>query len=133
MSIFTGRHVKEWLEAHIMSGAKVFNDVIPPTGRIIYVRMSAGAGYSLEGIQDNPTFTLEVRGADRNFDDAEYIAREADDIILRQGDIPYTFSDGTYVYFIGRTGGAPSELQVSDISGRYAFTCNYYATVATDL
>lgn len=131
--MFTSRHVKEWLEAHISSGAKVYNDVIPPTGRLIYVRMLSGAGYTLEGIQDNPAFTLEVRGADRNFDDAEYIAREADDTILRFGGVGYEFSDGTYMYFMGRTGGGPSQILVPDSAGRFTFSCNYYAPVATDL
>lgn len=131
--MFTSKHVKEWLEGHILSGAKVYNDLIPPTGRIIYIRMSSGPGYSLEGIEDNVTFTLEVRGADRNFDDAEYVARDADDAILRYGDVPYDFSDGTHMYFMGRTGGGPAELTVADSSSRYAFTCNYYAAVATDL
>lgn len=131
--MFTSRHVVEWIEGHTKSGAEVFNDRIPPTGRIIYVRMGSGPGYNLESIQDNLTFTLECRGADRNFDDAEYIAREVDDAILRYGVEPYMFSDETYMYFIGRTGGAPSELLVADTSGRYAFTCNYYVTVATDL
>jgi hypothetical protein len=131
--MFTSLHVKQWLEEHILSGAKVYNDTIPPSGRLIYVRMLPGAGYTLEGIQDNPSFTLETRGADRNFDDAEYIAKEADDVILKMGGEPYFFSDGTYMYFMGRTGGGPSQLLVSDSAGRYAFTCNYYATVATDL
>lgn len=131
--MFTSLHVKEWLEAHISSGAKVYNDVIPPSGRLIYVRMQPGAGYTLDGIQDNPSFTLEVRGGDRNFDDAEYIARDADDTILRYGRDPYTFSDGTYLYFIGRTGGGPGQILVPDSAGRYTFSGNYYATVATDL
>lgn len=131
--MFTSRHLVEWIEGRTESGAEVFNDRIPPTGRIIYVRMGSGPGYDLEGVQDNLTFTVECRGADRNFDDAEYIAREVDDAILRYGGDPYTFSDGTYMYFIGRTGGAPSELLVADTAGRYAFTCNYYVTIATDL
>lgn len=131
--MFTSRHLVEWIEGRTESGAEVFNDRIPPTGRIIYVRMGSGPGYDLEGVQDNLTFTVECRGADRNFDDAEYIAREVDDAILRYGGDPYTFLDGTYMYFIGRTGGAPSELLVADTAGRYAFTCNYYVTIATDL
>lgn len=131
--MFTSRHLVEWIEGRTESGAEVFNDRIPPTGRIIYVRMGSGPGYDLEGVQDNLTFTVECRGADRNFDDAEYIAREVDDAILRYGGDPYTFSDGTYMYFIGRTGGAPSELLVADTAGRYAFTCNYYVTIATNL
>ena len=98
--MFTSLHVKEWLEDHILSGAKVYNDQMPPTGRIIYVRMLSGPGYSMEGIQDNLAFSLEVRGADRNFDDAENIVREIDDLILKYGRDPYTFSDGTYMYFM---------------------------------
>lgn len=131
--MFTSRHVVEWIEAHTKSDVDVRNDTLPPTGRVIYVRMGSGPGYTLEGIQDNLSFTLECRGADRNYDDAELIAREVDDAILRYGREPYTFLDGTYMYFIGRTGGAPSELLVADVSGRYAYTCNYYVTVATDL
>lgn len=131
--MFTSRHLVEWIEEHIESHAKVFNDRIPPTGRIIYVRLSSGPGYTMEGIQDNITFTVECRGADRNYDDAEYIAWDLDRSILRYGDQPHTFGDGTYQYFIGRTGGPPTNLVVADTSGRYAFTCNYYVTVATDL
>lgn len=131
--MFTSRHLVEWLEDHITSGASVHNDATPPTGRFIYVRLQSGPGYDLEGVQDNMTFTLESRGADRNFDDAEYIARDADSIILKYGAEPVEFSDGTYMYFIGRTGGGPSQIPVADIAGRYVFSCNYYVTVATDL
>lgn len=131
--MFTSRHIVQWLEDRIGSDAKVYNDVIPPTGRIIYVRMTSGPGYELEGIQDNLGFTLEVRGGDRNYDDAEYIAREADAVILRDGRDGYSFPDGEYLYFMGRTGSPPTELFVADSAGRYAFTCNYYACVATNL
>lgn len=131
--MFTSRHLVEWIEEHIESRAKVFNDRIPPTGRIIYVRLGSGPGYDMEGIQDNITFTVECRGADRNYDDAEFIAWDLDRAILRYGDQPHTFGDGVYQYFIGRTGGPPTNLVVADTSGRYAFTCNYYVTVATDL
>lgn len=131
--MFTSLHVKEWLEDRITSGAKVYNDMIPPTGRIIYVRMQSGPGFALESIQDNLVFTVEVRGADRNFDDAEYIAREVDGLILTQGILPWEFPDGEYLYYMGRTGGPPMELTVADSAGRYAFSCNYYACVATGL
>lgn len=131
--MFTSLHVKQWLEDHILSGAKVYNDQIPPTGRLIYIRMLSGAGYSMEGIQDNLAFTLETRGADRNFDDAEYIARDADDAILRYGIMSYTFPDDTYMYYMGRLGGGPAQILVPDASGRFSFSGSYYATVATDL
>ena len=131
--MYTSRHLVEWIESRITSGAKVYNDRIPPTGRIIYVRLGSGPGYSMEAMQDNITFTVECRGADRNFDDAELIAWDVDRAILMYGSQPHSFGDGTYQYFIGRTGGPPAELTVSDTSGRYAFTCNYYTTVATDL
>lgn len=131
--MFTSLHIKEWLEGRIQSGVKVYNDSIPPSGRVIYVRMQSGPGYDLESVQDNLAFSIEVRGADRNFDDAEYIARDADDAIMRQGYSPWEFPDGEYLYFMGRTGGPPSEITISDSAGRYAFTCNYYACVATDL
>ena len=131
--MFTSRHIMEWIEGRITSGAKVYNDLIPASGRIICVRMGSGPGYDLEGIQDNLTFTLEVRGADRNYDDAEYIAREVDEVILRQGSSPWEFPDGEYMYYMGRTGGAPAQMLVSDTAGRYAFTGNYYACIATGL
>jgi len=131
--MYTSRHLVEWIEGHITSGAKVYNDRIPPTGRIIYVSLSSGPGYSLEGTQDNITFTAESRGADRNYDDAEAIAWDLDTQIFHMGDVPYEFTDGTYQYFLGRTGGPPTQILVADTAGRYAFTCNYYVTVATDL
>ena len=131
--MYTSRHIKEWLEDHITSGAEVYNDVLPPTGRIIFVRTGSGLGYDLEGVQDNLTFTIETRGADRNFDDAEYIAREVDQIILRQGGDPWEFPDGEDQYFMGRTGGPPVNLAIIDTASRFAFTCNYYVTVDTGL
>ena len=131
--MFTSRHLVEWIEKYIESGAEVYNDRIPPTGRIIYARMSGGPGYGLEGVQDSITFTAECRGADRNYDDAEYIAWDLDRAVLRYGDQPHTFGDGTHQYFVDRTGGPPSQIVVADTSGRYAFSCNYYVTVATDL
>lgn len=131
--MFTSRHIVEWLEGRISSGAKVYNDLIPASGRIIYVRMQSGPGYAHEGIQDNLVFTIEVRGADRNYDDAEYIARDVDDVILRYGGSPWTFPDGEYMEYMGRTGGAPAQLLVADTAGRYAFSGNYYVSVATGL
>jgi|SRR6476661_7057261 len=130
--MFTSRHFVSWLEDHISSGAKVYNDQLPPTGRIIYVRLQSGPGYDLEGIQDNIVFSVECRGADRNYDDAEFIAWDLDRAILQFG-VPQEFDDGTYIYFMGRTGGPPAQLTVADTAGRYAFTCNYYVTVATDI
>lgn len=129
----TSNHIAEWLSQFITSGAQVYNDVLPPTGRIIFVRLISGPGYDLEGIQDNIGFSVEVRGADRNPFDAEQIAWDVDAAILHNGTSPYEFSDGTYIYFVGRLGGTPASLPVPDGSGRYVFTCNYYVTVATDL
>jgi hypothetical protein len=131
--MFTSRHLVEWLEEHTTSRAQVYNDRIPPTGRIIYVRMSSGPGLDLEGVQDNITFTIECRGSDRNYDDAELIAWDVDRAILQYGRQPHEFGDGSYMYFVGRAGGPPSQLIVADTAGRYAFTCNYYVTVATDI
>jgi hypothetical protein len=131
--MFLSLHIKEWLEGRILSGAQVYNDMIPPTGRVIYVAMQSGAGIALEGVQDNLTFSVECRGADRNFDDAELIARDVDLAILSYGYSPWAFPDGEYLYFMGRTGGPPAELRVADSLGRFAFTCNYYACVATNL
>lgn len=131
--MFTSRHLVEWLEGHCSSGAKVYNDQIPPTGRIIYVRLSSGPGLEMEGAQDNLTFSLEIRGADRNYDDAEFIAFDIDRAILQDGGMPVLFPDGTYMHFMDRTGGPPTQLTVADTAGRYAFTCNYFVCVATDL
>jgi hypothetical protein len=39
--MFGSLHVKEWLEGRIQSGAQVYNDMIPPTGRVIYVAMQS--------------------------------------------------------------------------------------------
>lgn len=130
--MFTSRHLVDWLTQNTTSGAKVYNDTIPPTGRVIYVRLGAGSGYDLEGVQDTLSFTVECRGADRNFDDAEAVAWDVDRAILTLG-APYEFPDGTYMYFIGRSGGPPSQVPVADLAGRFVFTCNYYVTVATDL
>lgn len=130
--MFTSRHIVEWLEGRITSGAKVYNDLVPPSGRIIYVRMLSGPGYTLEGIQDNLSFSVQCWGSDRNYDDAEFIAREVDQVILLQGG-PWEFPDGEYMYFMGRVGSPPTELTVTDSAGRYGFTCNYYVCVATGL
>lgn len=130
---FTSRHLVEWLENNITSGAEVYNDTIPPTGRIIYVRLSGGPGLALEGIQDNLSVTIEVRGADRNYDDAETIAWDVDTAVRLYGSYPYEFPDGAYMYCIERAGGPPAQIPVADLAGRYIFSCNYIVTVATDL
>jgi hypothetical protein len=132
--MFTTRHLVEWLSNNTNSGAKVYSETLPQTGRVIFVRLQGGPGYSLEGIKDTLTFSVECRGADRNFDDAEAIAWDVDRAVLLMGvSEPYTFDDGTLMYYIGRTGGPPSQLLVGDTAGRFAFTCNYYVSVATDL
>lgn len=130
---FTSRHLVEWLEANINSGAEVHNDYIPPTGRIIYVSLGAGPGLALEGVQDRLSFSIETRGADRNYDDAETIALDVDSVIREAGFLPYEFPDGTYMYCIERVGSPPFQVPVTDLAGRYIFSCNYLVTVATDL
>lgn len=123
--------VINWLKPQIESGARVFAGREPDVGRAIKITMTGGAGPTMEGLFDSPTFQVWCRGAENNYIDAENIAMEVDSIILAS---PTSFDIGEVrVDFISRTGGAPQALPYADSNDRYIFTCNYYAVASTGL
>jgi hypothetical protein len=124
--------IRRWLEPRITSGAKIYVDRIPATGRMIYLSRSPGIGLEMEGLIDNPRFNVQCRGAENNFEDAEAIAVDVDSVVLELGSVGWEL-DGVRVDYMDRTGGDPQELTVADSSSRFAFSCNYYAKVFTNI
>lgn len=129
---FSSSLLRKWLESYVTSGAKVYTDRMPDTGRVILITMQPGAGLEMEGILDNPAFNIQCRGAENNYEDAEEISLEVDSIILNNGYLGFEM-DGVIIQGIDRTGGAPQEIIVSDRANRFAFSCNYYAKVFTNI
>lgn len=129
---FTIGLLRRWFEPLITSGAKIYTDRIPSTGRMIYLSRASGIGLEMEGLIDNPRFSIQCRGGENNFEDAEDIALDIDSVVLELGSQGWEL-DGVRVHFMDRTGGNPQQLSVSDSADRFAFSCNYYAKVFTNI
>jgi hypothetical protein len=130
--------ISDFLRQHVTSGARVYPGRIPDTpNRIISVQMIAGAGPQMDGLFDTAAFVVTCRGAENNFPDAEAISKEVDDIFM--GIYPdaktmsFFMAEDVYVDVMGRTGGGPIQLPMTDSLSRFTFTCNYYAQVATGI
>lgn len=127
----TMRKLKDWLDPQITSGARIRFDRMPDTGRVILVQSRSGAGLQEEGLFDAVGISMQCRGAENNYEDAENIALEFDDVLLKNGQ--NVWMDDVYVQFIGRIGGSPSMLPIDDPQSRFTFTCTYYAIASTGL
>lgn len=136
--IINASMIAVYLRQHVTLGARVYPGRIPDTpNRIISVQMIAGAGPQMDGLFDATAFTVSCRGGENNFPDAEAIAKEVDDIFMGIYPDAKTMSfwllDDVYVDVMGRTGGGPVQLPMTDSLSRFTFTCNYYAQVATGI
>ena len=132
----TSKMFASWLAAQVNSDAKVIPGRVPQTpNRVIGVQMQGGPGLVFEATYDVVTFQITCRGAENNLDDAERIALEVDNVILNA---PANFEigvDGNSVNCndLGRTGGSPAQLPMSDPNSRWVFTCNYYGSFSTNV
>lgn len=127
---FTAAKLKAWLLENIESGAPIHTDRIPDNGRFVKITIGGSAGgLQNEGLFDAPTFQIQCRGGENNYDDAENIALEIDSVIIQA---PNNFMMGdVYVQAFDRVGGAPQALQLQDAQARHVFTCNYFAIAST--
>jgi hypothetical protein len=127
---FTAQKLKDWLSGVIESGAPIIIGRVPDSGRFIKITLGGSAGgLQVEGLFDAPTFQIQCRGGENNYEDAEAIAYEIDSVMIGA---PNNFMMGdVYVQTISRVGGAPQSLQLTDAQSRYVFTCNYYAIAST--
>jgi hypothetical protein len=81
---FTATKLADWLRPQLTSGALVIPGRIPEIpNRIVGVNIIGGAGLIMEGIFDIVTFHIACRGAENNLPDAEAIALEVDNVILK--------------------------------------------------
>ena len=138
----TNKMLREWLTPKLESGAKVISGRLPDQpNRVISLQMQGGPGLSMDGLFDILTFQVLCRGGEDNFDDAEGIALEVDNILIgRTQHLVENFeisnpsgSDSVYVSGIGRTGGPPQQLPIIDSVSRFVFTCTYWIEASTNV
>jgi hypothetical protein len=125
------KKLKNWIEPKLTSGAQLRFDRMPDVGRVILLQPRSGPGLSLEGLYDNVGFAMNCRGAENNYEDAENIALDFDDVLLRHGN--NVQMDDVHVQFIGRIGGGPTMITIDDPQSRFTWTCSYYAIASTGL
>jgi hypothetical protein len=127
---FTAPKLARWLEERIESGASIYYDRTPDTGRCIRIIPGGSAGgLQMDGLFDAPTFQIQCRGGENNYEDAEAIAYEIDNVFLNSSN--NIMVGDCYVQVIDRIGGAPQNLQIRDPESRFVFTCTYYAIAST--
>lgn len=133
---FSIKLLRDWLKPKIGSGALITSGRLPATpNRIIGLLPSVGPGLEMEGIFDVVAFQVSCRGGENNFDDAQAIANEVDEILIGKGAFPVDnfFMGNVYVNGLGRTGSAPTTSAIPDSESRWVFTCTYYAYVSTNV
>jgi hypothetical protein len=128
---FNSRILQSYFEGLITSGAKIYCDRLPATGRIVYITITPGPGAIRELTADVVGFNVQVKGAENNYEDAEDMALDVDSIVLEFG-VPVEI-DGVVIHALGRTGGAPQQVSIPDTANRYTFSCNYFAEVSTNI
>jgi hypothetical protein len=101
-------------------------DIVGLNDRCVFLFPTAGAGFLLEQALDVPGFQFRIRGKQREFSDAESLARTIDVNLVKAW--PTTIA-GLPVPRISRVGGAPAYL-TRDPAGRTHFTGNYLFTTA---
>jgi len=141
MSRFSIVKFSEWIVPLITSGAKVIPGRLPDMpNRVIGIRSSPGPGLAMDGIFDVVGITIECRGGENNYADAEFIAGEVDDIFLGKHSTALSENfiigedaNSTVINGMGRVGGGPVSLTMPDSTSRWTFMCSYFAYVSTDV
>lgn len=132
---FKTQHLADWLETNTTLGAQVFTGKLPQNmpNRVIGVVRQPGLPLTLDGLEETPFFSIQCRGAENNYSDAEDIALEVDSLIIRsKGNFDIDPDGLVHVDIMDRTGGGPQALPIPDATSRWVFTCNYYVTVFTN-
>lgn len=133
----TTSNVREFLSSKITSGARVISGRLPDMpNRAVSIVRGPGTGLSHEGLFDMVTFQVSCRGGEQNLDDAETIAYDVDDILTGRSTSKsenFFITPEIYVSQLGRVGGGPSQLTITDSQSRFVFTCNYFAQFSTNI
>lgn len=97
---------------------------VSPQG-ILFLTLGNGVGPVMEGLFDRPFITVRVVGKQQDFDYAETLAYDVDNILMS---LPanHTWPHGGRTLFVNRTGGSP-QLVDYDESNRYHFQTTYIA------
>lgn len=93
---------------------------------MLFVTVGNGAGLRLEGLFDMPFITVRSIGLQNNFEYAETLAYDVDDLLL--GVDSNTMIGSVLTLYVNRTGGAP-QLVDFDSANRYHFQTTYIAEV----
>lgn len=131
ISRLTTQKLYDWINPQLTSGAQLRYDRMPDTGRVILIQLRSGPGLSVEGTYDSVGFAMNCRGAENNFEDAENIALDFDDVLLKNGQ--NIWMDDVHVQFVGRIAGSPSMIAIDDPQSRFLWSCSYYAIASTGL
>jgi hypothetical protein len=90
-----------------------------------FVTEFPGGASQMEGIVRLRTVQVRIRTLVQYYDSGRACA-EAIDLALTFGNWPANIW-GTRILTVGQTGSGPSPTTEDQLSGRLAFTCNYYA------
>lgn len=91
-------------------------------GSMVFLVVGNGLGLAMEGILDRPFVVVRVLGPQNDYDSAERLAYDVDDVLLSVGG--NTLVGTAKTLFITRTGGSP-QLVDFDPGDRYHFQQTY--------
>lgn len=97
---------------------------VTPQG-LLFLTLGNGLGPAKEGVFDRPFITVRAIGKQDNFEYAETLAYDVDDILFSL-DHNHVWPAGGRTLSVTRTGGAP-QLVDYDESNRYHFQATYIA------
>lgn len=93
-------------------------------GSMLFLTVGNGIGLSVEALFDLPFVVVRVIGAQNDYDGAEALAYDVDDLLLSANGLMGT----AHVLYVTRTGGAPQLIDFDDAE-RYHFQTTYISEV----
>lgn len=129
--------VKNLIESRlpdVWTDKKVFfhpgpNDPDQPVDLAVVLTVDGGAGLQLDGVLDNISWQVRVRGAQNLYELTEDLALAIDRLLLS---FPSGRQDGLHIASIYRVGGPPAQLEL-DSAERTQFVCSYFFDVESGL
>lgn len=122
--------LKQWLVSLGADPEIIFEGPYVPDmpDRAIIISLLSGAGYTMEGALDNPTFQVRVRATGMKQRAAETLAYQLDQSFFL-APLPVRIGD-TSIQLVDRVGGTPSPLGPPDPGDRVEYVCSYRVVVS---